>query len=148
MAKLPLRFTGLVTRSVLAEMMVQTYAVNKDIDPNEAYERLDVALKELRLIEGLQQSIWRAATAKKPGLDDSPLVDLLAKRLDRAKRFKPFKPKRTESGALAAVMLLVDMGAGYASGDARDLIQSEQGEKLLAEGFRLLGEHLAGEMLR
>lgn len=148
MAKLPLRFTGLVTRSVLAEMMVQTYATNKDIEPNDAYERLDVALKELRLIEGLQQAIWRAAVAKKPNLEDSPLVDLLAKRVNGAKRFKPFKPKRTESGALAAVMLLVDMGSGYSSGDARNLLLSEQGEKLLAEGFRLLGEHLAGEMLR
>jgi hypothetical protein len=148
MAKLPVRFLGLVTRSVLAEMLSQTYAAAKNIDPNEAYTRLDVALKDLKLIEGVQNAIWAAAVAAKPKLDDSALVDLLAKRLDKAKRFKAFKPKRAESGPLAAWTVLVDAGAGYSSGEARDLLYTDEGEKLLAAGFKLIGAHLASEMLR
>jgi hypothetical protein len=146
--KLPLRFLGLVTRSVLVEMLVSTYAAAKDVDPNDAYGRLDVALRELRLIEGLQQGIWHAAIEQKPNLDDSPLVDMLSKRLSKAKRFKPYKPKRADAGAFAAFMVLVDSAAGYSSGDAKDLLQSEQGEKLLQSGFKLVGAHLASEMLR
>jgi hypothetical protein len=148
MAKLPVRFQGLVTRSVLAEMLSQTYAAAKNIDPNEAYGRLDEALKDLKLIEGLQQAIWAAAVGTKPKLGDSELVDLLAKRLDKAKRFKAFKPKRTESGPIAAWTVLVDAGSGYSSGEARDLLYTDEGEKLLATGFKLLGAHLAAEMLR
>lgn len=147
--KLPTRFLGLVTRSVLAEMLSQTYAAVKDIDPNDAYERLDAALKsDLRLIEGVQQAIWASAIEKKPKLDDSSLVDLLSKRLDKPKRIKAFKPKRADTGAMAAWAVLVDAGSGYSTGDARDLLYTEQGEKLLAAGFKMIGEHLASEMLR
>lgn len=148
MAQLPLRFLGLVTKSVLAEMMASTYAETRNVEPNEAYERLIESLKDAKLISALQHGIWSAAVAMKPKLDDSELVDQLAKKVNRAKRFQPLKPKRTESGALAAVMVLIDMGSGYSTGEARDLIHTEEGEKLVAAGCKLVGKHLAGEMLR
>jgi hypothetical protein len=146
--KLPVRFLGMMTKSVLAEMLAHTYATAKNIDPNEAYERLDVALKDLKVIEGIQQATWASVRAKKPSLDEAGILELLAKRLEKLKRFKAFKPKRAESGPLAAFTVLVDMSAGYSSGEARDLLYTEDGEKLLAAGFKLIGEHLAGEMLR
>src|SRR5947209_7941737 len=48
---LPMRFLGLVTRTQLVEMLAHTYAEAKNIDPNEAYTRLETSLKQLRLIE-------------------------------------------------------------------------------------------------
>jgi hypothetical protein len=148
MAQLPLRFLGLVTRSVLAEMMASTYAESRNVEPNEAYERLDIGLKEVKLISGIQREIWAAAIALKPRLGDSELVDQMAKKVNKAKRFQPLKPKRAQSGSLAAVMVLIDMGAGFSTGEARDLLLSEEGEKLLSAGYKLIGAHLAAEMLR
>jgi hypothetical protein len=149
MAQLPTRFLGLVTRTVLVEMIVQTYAEAKNIDPNEAYTRLDTALKsDVKLIGGLQQAIWSGLRAKKPALADVDLVEHVAKRLEKPKRFKALKPKRAESGALAAVTIAMDAGAGFAGGEARDLLYSPEGEKLYAAGIKLLGDHVAAEMLR
>src|SRR5262249_21676370 len=145
---IPVRFLGLVPKPIMAEMLAHTYAESKNVDPNEAYERLDVALKDLKLIEGLQRATWASLLAKKPQLAEKELVEHVAKRLEKARRFKAFKPKRAESGALAAVMVLIDTGSGYATGEARELLHTPEGEKLLATGFALLGAHLAAEMLR
>jgi hypothetical protein len=148
MAQLPTRFLGIVTRTQLAEMLAQTYAAARNIDPNEAYTRLDVALKTLRLIEGVQQSTWSALRAKKPDLDPSALVELVAKKLEKPRRFKALKPKRADEGGLAALTVLIDVGASVSSGEAWDLLETAEGEKLLHAGFRAIGEHLAAEMLR
>jgi hypothetical protein len=139
---------GLVTRTHLAEMLAQTYATSKNIDPNEAYTRLDTSLKQLRLIEGIQKATWSALETKKPDLAPDALVELVAKKLERPKKFKAYKPKRSEEGPLAALTILIDMGASFATGEAMDLLDSPEGEKLLREGFRAIGNHLAGEMLR
>jgi hypothetical protein len=144
---LPTRFLGIVTRTQLAEMLAQTYATAKNIDPNEAYTRLDASLKQLRLIEGIQRGIWSALEAKKPNLSPQELVELVAKKLDK-KKFKALKPKRAEEGPLAALTILIDMGAQVSSGEAMDLLDRAEGEKLLREGFRIIGAHIASEMLR
>lgn len=148
MPALPTRFLGLVTRTQLAEMLAQTYAEARNIDPNEAYTRLDTALRNLRLIEGVQQGIWAALEAKKPDLAPAELVEAVAKRLSRPKKFKAVKAKSGSEGALAALTVLIDFGASVSSGDAMNLLESPQGEKLLREGFRIIGGHLAAEMLR
>jgi hypothetical protein len=147
-SNLPTRFLGLVTRTALAEMLAHTYADAKNIDPNESYSRLDTALHNLKLIEGVQQAIWHALIAKKEKLDDKELIEHLAKKLEKPRRYKAWRPKRNEQGPAAALAVLIDMGASVSSGEAVDLLYRPEGEKLLAEGFRLVGEHLASELLR
>ncbi|MCK6550559.1 hypothetical protein L6R52_32275 [Myxococcota bacterium] len=147
--QLPVRFLGLVTKNTLSEMLAQTYAEAKNVDPNEAYQRLEVALKsDLRLIEGLQSATWRALVQKKPSLDDKALTEHVAKRLEKARRFQALKPKRADQGPLAALMVLIDQACGYSTGEAASLLYSPQGEQLLAKGFELAGNHLAHEMTR
>jgi hypothetical protein len=148
MARLPTRFLGLVTRSVLAEMLAHTYADARNIDPNEAYVRLDVALRNLKLIEGVQYAIWNALLAQKPKLDEAELVEHVAKRLEKPRRYKALKPKRAELGPLTALTVLIDVGASVSSGEAADLLHTPEGEQLLSRGFVIVGEHLAREMLR
>jgi hypothetical protein len=148
MPAFPTRFLGLVTRSVMAEMLAHTYAEARNIDPNEAYTRLDTALRDLKLIEGVQHAIWNALRALKPDLDDPALVEHVAKRLEKPRRYRAYKPKRADQGALTALTVLVDMGASVSSGEAADLLQSTEGQRLLQRGFALIGEHLAREMLR
>jgi hypothetical protein len=129
-------------------MLAHTYAQARNIDPNEAYTRLDVALKNLRLIEGVQQAIWNALREKKQDLEPNAVVDLVAKKLEKPRRFKAFKPKRADEGGLAALTILIDVGASVSSGEAWDLLETAEGEKLLRAGFKGIGEHLATEMLR
>lgn len=148
MGALPIRFRALVSRAVLSEMLAATYASGKNIDANEAYTRLDTALKNLRLIEGVQEAIFGALRREKAALDEAELVDLVAKKLERARRFRAFKPKASEEGGLAAFTIQVDVGASVSSGEAADLLATSEGEAMLRKGFRAIGEHLAREILR
>lgn len=147
-SQLPIRFLGLVPRSVLAEMLAQTYAEARGIDPNDAYRRLDTALANLRLIEGVQRGTWEALLAAKPNLDEKAVIEHVEKRLQKPRRFTAWKPKRAEQGASAAVTILIDTASSYSSGEATDLLGTPEGEKMLGQGFRLLGAHLAKQLLR
>lgn len=129
-------------------MLAPTYALQKDIDPNEAHGRLATALGRLELIEGVQQAIWSALKEKKPDLESAALVEHVQKKLDKPRRFKGLKPKRTEQGPMAALSVLIDVGASVSSGEAMGLLGTPEGERLLQEGFRVVGRHLADEMLR
>ena len=144
----PSRFLALVTRNQLAEMFAPTYARARNIDPNEAYTRLEVALRDLRLIEGLQQAAWRGLRTRKPALDDGAILDVVSTKLAKRRQYKPVPSGRSSEGAIAALIVLVDLAAGVGSGESYDLIESPEGELLLARGFELTGGHLAGELLR
>lgn len=142
------RFLSLVTRTALPEMVAPTYAKLKNLDPNEAYERLTLSLNDTRLLEAIQLSVWRALDEEKAGMDEPALITHLEKRLKKAKRFKPAPQKRADEGAWVAVTVAFDRGAGVASGEAVDLLLSPGGQELWQVGLRRLGEHLAKELLR
>lgn len=144
----PQRFLSMLTRQQLAEMLAPTYAELRNVDVNEAYSRLEPALRSLKLIEGLQRETWRAVAEKKEKLDDGQLLDAINKRLGRTKRFQAMKPKRGDDGPLAALVVMVDAGAGIASGEAYGLLDTKEGELLLEKSFKILGAHLAKELLR
>ncbi len=146
--KLPTRYMALVTRNQLAEQVAPTYARLKNIDPNEAHRRLSAALRDLELIEGLQRRTWLSLQAKKPGLDDAALVEHLAKRLEKPRKWKAAPIKADDEGAWIALSILIDRGASVGSGEALDLLETGGGQRLLARGLELAGEHLAAELLR
>lgn len=148
MTLLRTRFLALLTRAQLTEMLAPTYAKLKNIDPNEAYTRLESSLRQLELIEGLQQATWDALAKAKPDLDDQGRVDLVAKKLSKTRRYKPVTVKSADEGAFIALSVLIDRGAGVGSGEALDLLETPGGQKLLARGFGLIGAHLAKELLR
>lgn len=148
MSRLPIRYLALVTRNQLAEMLAKTYAKLKDIDANDAYRRLEVALRDLELIEGLQGATWEALHEKKAGVEDAAMVELVAKKLTKPRRFKPASWRANDEGAWLALGVLIDRGAGVSSGEALDLLESSGGQVLLKKGLRLAGQHLAAELLR
>jgi hypothetical protein len=148
MSAAPRRFLALLTRGQLAEMLAPTYAALRNVDTNEAHARLEPALRDLRLIEGLQRETWRALRTAKTKLEEEELLDLVAKKLGKARRFKAAKAKGAGEGALAAVIVLVDTGAGVSSGEAFALLDTREGEALLERGLAILGDHLAAELLR
>jgi hypothetical protein len=144
----PRRLIAVLTRNLLAEMLAPTYALARNVDPNEAAGRLDDALRQLRLIEGLQRGAFEGLRDAKPHLDDEGLLDVVHKKLARAKRWQPLRPKAKDDAAVAAVVLLIDAGAGVATADAWGMIESPEGHRFLEHGFRVVGAHLAKELVR
>ncbi|MFO0728786.1 MAG: hypothetical protein U1E65_33720 [Myxococcota bacterium] len=144
----PRRFLALLTRGLLTEMLAPSYAHARNVDLNEAAGRLDDALRDVRLLGGLQDGTWRALVAAKPAMGDDELLELVLRKLQKRRRFKPIRPKGPDEGRAAAVLVLADVAAQMATGDALSMLESEEGAKYLAAGFDVFGRHLAAEILR
>lgn len=144
----PVRFLALVTRKQLTEMLAPTYAKARNVDPNEAYERLESALTDMELLQGVQIGIWNALIAKKPKLDAAGLIELAGDKLNKRKQWKPMASTRTSEGPLAALTVLIDRGSGFGTGEAIGLLDTPDGARILKRGFELIGAHLAAEILR
>ena len=141
-------YLALLTRTRLAQMLTETYAKARNVDPDESYARLDEALKSLRLISGLQNATWVAMQDIRPDLPPDKLVARAETALARRKNFKAFRIRRNEEGSFAAVTILIELGAGVSTGEALGLLESDEGEALLQAGFQVLGRHLAAVMLK
>jgi hypothetical protein len=147
MSRPPQRFYSLITKNQLAEMLAPTYAVLSTIDPNEAYSRLEPALKDVDLITSLQGAIWDGLTRAKAESSEA-ILDAVAKKLAKTKKFKAAAVTGKEEGAWIAFGLYLSLYAGVASGEAADLLETDRGQELLERAFELLGNHLAKELLR
>ena len=141
-------YLALLTRNRLAQLLTETYAKARNVDPNEAYARLDEALKGLRLIRGLQNATWIAMQDIRPDLPPDKLVARAESALSRRKNFKAFRIRRNEEGAFAAVTILIELGAGVSTGEALGLLETDEGEALLHSGFQVIGRHLASVMIK
>jgi hypothetical protein len=144
----PRRFLAILTRNVVAEMLTPSYAHARNVDLNEAALRLVDATRDVRLLAGIQEGTWLGLREKKPKLEDDEILELVLKKLERTKRFKAFKAPAKEQGGAAAVLVLADVAANMASGDAAALIDSADGARYLEAGFRAFGRHFADELLR
>jgi hypothetical protein len=145
MSRVPTSFAALTTRIRLAEMLAPTYAGLRNVDLNEAYGRLEEAFALLRLIEGVQLGFWRALTDDSDQ-DDASVVERVGKRMYKRQRYAAFKPKKKDEGPIAALTILMDEGAGLSSGEAFDLLETEEGQRMLELGFRVIGAHLAKQV--
>ena len=145
MSRVPTSFAALTTRVRLAEMLAPTYAALRNVDVNEAYGRLEESFGRLQLIEGVQLGFWRALT-EDDERDEAALVARVAKRMDKRQRYSAFKPKAKDEGPMAALTILMDEGAGLSSGDAFDLLESSEGQRMLEAGFDVIGRHLAKQV--
>ncbi|MEQ8274111.1 MAG: hypothetical protein RMA76_06010 [Deltaproteobacteria bacterium] len=148
MSRPPAAFFAQTSRAQLVEMVTPTYAKAKNLDLNEAYYRLEDALKDLQLIEGLQYAIWDALVADHPDEDETQIVERVRKKTAKKKRFKSASWRAKDEGAMVAFSILVDRGAGRSSGEALDLLETDAGQQLLARGFEIVGAHLAKELVR
>lgn len=148
MSRPPQRFLAQMTKNQLTEMMAQTYAAVSKVDPNEAYTRLESSLKDLELIEAIQGVLWDAITESKPDASQEQILDLITKKQSKPRKFRAPKIAGKDEGAWVALGLYLDLYAGVASGEAADLLETDQGQKLLERGLDLLGAHLAKEVLR
>jgi hypothetical protein len=143
MSAYPTEYLGLITKTQLARMLSETYALARNIELDEAYQRLETSLRQLKLIEGLQSGIWRGMHNIKPESDSHKLVERAAKRLQRRKNFKAIRIRNQQEGAWAAMTVLIDMHAGFSTGEAIGLLDTAEGEALLQKGFEFIGHEIA-----
>lgn len=148
MSRPPSAFLAQLSRAQLVEMMTPSYAKAKNLDPNDAYRRLENALRDLELIEGLQYATWHALEDQLEDEAPEAIVERVRKKMVKKKRFKAATWKTTDEGAWTALGILIDRGAGVASGEALDLLETDAGQKLLDDGLAQAGRHLAKELTR
>ena len=144
----PPQMLAILSRTRLTEMLAPTYGAARNIDVNEAYTRLETALRDLSLIHSLQSTTWQALQEAEPSLSREDLIAKVDKKLSKRRAFKAAKTSRKDEGALTALTVRFDVGAGVSSGEAWDLLESTEGQALLARGVALAGKHLAAELLR
>lgn len=148
MSSYPMSYIALVTRNRLAEMLAPTYGAIRNVDLNESWQRLDDALRDLRLIEAVQAATWVALQELRPELEPTTLIAKAQKTLDKRKTWKPATRRRKDEGAWIALSVRIDEAAGLASSEALSLLDTDDGQDLLDRGLDLLGAHLASQMIR
>jgi len=143
MSAYPSDYLGLITRTQLARILTETYALARNIDLDESYRRLEISLSNLKLIEGLQAGIWQGMHEIKPEAVSQKLIERAVKRLERRKKFKAIRIRHQQEGAWAAVTVMIDMNAGFSTGEAIGLLDTPEGAILLEKGFEFLGREIA-----
>lgn len=146
MAYFSRRLPHVLARGDLVALLAPTYARARDVDEEEASERLSRALAVPAALEDLYRGISAAlADAKGPRTREDALVDRLsAGVVARRGRARP----APASPAVSAALVRLDLEIGLAAEPMRDVLAGPKGRVLLEAGLRELGAHLVRELLR
>lgn len=146
MAYFSRRLPGVLTRADLARVLAPTYAKARDVDEDEASERLARALAVPAALDDVYRGISDAlADARGPRTGEDALVDKLSAGVAaRRARVKP----ADATPAISAALVRLDLEIGVVSEVMRATLETPKGRALLDEGLRALGAHLVKELLR
>jgi hypothetical protein len=140
------RLPHVVTRADLATLLTPTYVARRDVDDEEAHERLGRALAAPGVVEALHGGLSAALEAAKgPRTDEDALMDRLSKGV--AARRGKVKPA-PDTPAIAAVLVRLDVEVGLVPDTMRATLETPRGRAILDEGLRALGAHLLRELTR
>ena len=143
MSAYPKEFLGLVTRTQMARILTETYAVARNLDLDDAYSRLETAFASEQLISGFQSGIYAGITRLRPGDNLEKLIQRAVKRVARRKKFRALRIPRKDEGGWAALMIKIEMQAGFSTGEAMGMLDTPEGAILLQRGFEVLGYEIA-----
>lgn len=140
------RLPHVVTRKDLVLLLAPTYAAARDVDHEEAVERLGRALAVPAALDDLYRGVSAAlADARGPRTSEDALMDKLsagvAARRARAKA-APSTP------AVSAVLVRLDLEIGLAADAMRATLETPRARALLEEGLRALGAHVVKDLLK
>jgi hypothetical protein len=140
------RLPAVLTRKDLAALLAPTYAAARDVDLEEALERLERALAAPAALDDVYRGISAALRdAQGPRTDEDALMDRLSAGVQvRRHRAKP----AAGTPAISAALVRLDLESGIAPESMRDTLAAGRGRALLEEGMRALGAHLVKELLR
>ncbi len=140
------RLPHVLTGRDLVFLLAPTYAAARDVDEEEAIERLGRALA----VPGVQDDLYRGlsaalAEAKGPRTTEDALVDKLSAGVAaRRGRAKP----AAATPAVSAVLVRLDLEIGLAADAMRATLATPRARALLEEGLRALGAHLVKDLLK
>ena len=146
MAYFSRRLPHVLTRADLVLLLAPTYAKARDVDEEEASERLERALGIPAALDDLYRGISEALVgAKGPRTQEDPLMDRLSAGVI-ARRARAKAAEATP--AVSAVLVRLDLEIGLAAEPLRATLATPKGRALLDAGLRELGAHLVKELLR
>ena len=143
MSAYPNEFLGLVTKTQMARILTETYAVARNLDLDEAYSRLETAFGNGQLLRGFHAGIYDGISRLRPKESMDKLLQRAAKRVARRKKFRALRIPRKSEGGWAALMVKIEMQAGYSTGEAMGMLDTAEGAELLEQGFQMLGYEIA-----
>lgn len=125
-------------------LLLPTYAEAACVDDAEAQDRLARALSDTALRDDLAAGLTAAlAELRGPKTDADQQLDRLSKALGKRHNFKP----APGSPALSAVLVRIGVAAGLGEGLA-EVLKTEKGKALYAQGLAALSRHLAKELVK
>ncbi|MHB8417794.1 MAG: hypothetical protein ACYDCL_06945 [Myxococcales bacterium] len=134
-----------MTRADWAALLVSTYAAAHSLDEDLALERLEQAVRDDQLVDGLTEALELALLEARGKTPEGPLLDRFAKALQKRRHRVRAAPSTPE---ISAALVRIDLTLGLAPAGLRDTLESEKGAGLLAAGLRALGAHLVREILK
>lgn len=138
------RLPHVLSRNDLVIVLAPTYAAARDVDEEEAGERLAQALAIPAALDDLYRGISAALRdALGPRTTEDALIDRLSKGVStRRARVKP----AAATAAVSAVLVRLDLEIGLAADAMRATLATPKARALLEEGLRALGAHLVKEL--
>jgi hypothetical protein len=140
------RLPHVLTKADLVALLAPTYAKARDVDEDEASERLARALAVPAALDDLYRGVSAAlADAKGPRTTEDVLMDRISAGVV-ARRARAKAADATP--AVSAVLVRLDLEIGLAADPMRATLATPRGRAFLDEGLRALGAHLEKELLR
>jgi hypothetical protein len=140
------RLPHVLTRGDLVLLLAPTYAKARNVDEEEASERLARALAVPAALEDVYRGISAALLdAKGPRTTEDALMDRLSAGVV-ARRARAKAAAATP--AISAVLVRLDVEIGLVAEPMRATLATPKGKAFLDEGLRALGAHLVKELLR
>jgi hypothetical protein len=140
------RLPHVLTRADMTMLLVPTYAARRDVEDDEAAERLARALAAPGVLDDLYRGLSAGlAQALGPRTTEDALVDRLSKGV--ATRRGKVRPA-PDTPAIAAVLVRLDVEVGLVADAMRATLETPRGRAILEEGLRALGTHLVKELVR
>jgi hypothetical protein len=140
------RLPHVLPRKDLVALLAPTYAKARQVDEEEAADRLGRALEAPAALDAIYRGLSAAlAEAKGPRTTDDALIDRVSAHLS-ARRAR-IKAAEATPGVSAALVRL-DLEIGLAPESMRETLASPRGSALLEAGLRELGAHLVKDLMR
>jgi len=146
MIDLPRRLPHVLTKKDLVALLAPTYAAARNVEEEEAEDRLEQALAVPAALEDVYRGIAAALRdARGPRTGEDALLDQLSAGL-AAPRGRA-RTAEVTSGVAAALVRL-DLEIGLAAEAMRATLATPRARALLDEGLQALGAHIVKELLR
>lgn len=140
------RLPHVLTRADLVKVLAPTYAAARDVDEEEAGERLARALAVPAALDDVYRGVSEALRAAQgPRTGEDALVDRLSAGVV-ARRARAKAAAATP--AISAALVRLDLEIGLAPEAMRATLATPRGSALLEEGLRALGAHVVKDLLK